>query len=320
MTPLAHSVLRCLSDGAFHSGESLAQTFGCSRGTIWQAIEHISQHLPLTIYRVRGQGYRLPHPITWLEPSAIRAGLLGDWQLEVAETIDSTNSALLTRASHGAPHRTALFAEWQTAGRGRHGRKWLAQPGAALTFSLLWRFECGVAGLSGLSLVVGLALVRVLQRLEVPVALKWPNDVLLDGEKLAGILIELSGDALGPSAVVIGIGLNLIRPTGVDQAAAGLEDHHLPDRNQLAALLLNELDQVLGQFAKQGFAAFRAEWEASHAWQHQPVDIISAYRPPLPGIARGVDNEGALRLQLGDGQEKLIHAGEVSLRRTLAHS
>lgn len=308
------AVLRTLADGRFHSGEHMAQQLGCSRASIWQAVENLSQLYGARIFRVRGKGYRLPAPLVWLDPQAIAAETSG-WQVEVAEHIDSSNSALLTRAAQGAPHRLALFAEIQTAGRGRRGRQWISHPGEALTFSILWRFDCGVAGLSGLSLVVGIALTRVLNRLEIPVRLKWPNDILLGERKAAGILIELAGDTLGPSAVVIGIGINLADPGEVGQAAAGLADAHrtLPPRNVLAAALLNELTAVLTTFAQAGFAPFQEEWQSWHAFQEQTVWIISPYAPPLEGRALGVDAHGALRLWGHDGEQR-IHAGEVSLR------
>lgn len=314
MTALVFPLLRLLADGRFHSGQTMAGELGCSRAHVWQQIQTIEQELGLTVQHVRGKGYRLTRPLDWLDPAAIgHAGGAG-WVIEVAESLPSTNTALLTRATDGAPHKLALFAEAQTAGRGRRGRSWLSSLGGSLTFSLLWRFDCGVSGLSGLSLAIGVAIVRALARLQVPVALKWPNDVLLDGRKLAGILIELSGDTLGPSAVVIGIGVNLAPAGDVGQPSGGVHDV-VPgvSRNVLAGALLEELDQVLQGFERDGFSAWQGEWQRWHAHQGLPVTIHKPDGRLIDGIALGVDHTGALRLETGAG-EVLFHVGDVSLR------
>lgn len=309
------AVLRRLSDGGFHSGERMAEELGCSRASVCARIQSLAEHYHLQIDRVRGQGYRLLTPIDWLDASAIQPGLPAGLRVEVVDETGSTNSDVLARAAQGEVSGLVRLAEVQTAGRGRLGRRWQTPLGSGLTFSLLWRFDCGVGQLSGLSLLVGVALTRVLNRLGAPVRLKWPNDVLLGERKLAGILIELAGDALGPSAVVIGVGLN-VRPAGdVGQPAAALSDVGLAlSRNALAAALLSELADLLTQFAHAGFAPFQAEWEHWHAWQDEPVVLLPMQGEALAGIALGIDAHGALRLMTAYG-EQAVHAGEISLRR-----
>ena len=318
MRDLAFSVLRTLADGRFHSGEAMAQQLGCSRTLVWQAVHHLENEFGLTVFSVRGQGYRLPAPFSLLEVAAVRAGLderaANVFTLALADEIDSSNTQLTTRAAQGAPHGLVLAAERQTAGRGRLGRRWQMRLGAGLTFSLLWRFDRGLSGLAGLSLVVGIAIVRALREFGVPVALKWPNDVLLDGRKLAGILIELSGDALGPAAVVIGIGLNVASPGEVDQPVANLADAGCKvGRNVLLAALLNQLAQVLSQFDRDGFAAFRNEWHQLAAFIGQPVRLSFSHGEPADGVAVGVDDSGALLVD-GAAGRRVFHVGEVSLR------
>ncbi len=318
MKDLAFSVLRTLADGRFHSGEAMAQQLGCSRTLVWQAVHHLENEFGLTVFSVRGQGYRLPAPFSLLEVAAVRAGLderaANVFTLALADEIDSSNTQLTTRAAQGAPHGLVLAAERQTAGRGRLGRRWQMRLGAGLTFSLLWRFDRGLSGLAGLSLVVGIAIVRALREFGVPVALKWPNDVLLDGRKLAGILIELSGDALGPAAVVIGIGLNVEAPGEVDQPVANLADAGCKvGRNALLAALLNQLAQVLSQFDRDGFAAFRDEWHQLAAFIGQPVRLSFSHGEPADGVAVGVDDSGALLVD-GAAGRRVFHVGEVSLR------
>jgi BirA family biotin operon repressor/biotin-[acetyl-CoA-carboxylase] ligase len=192
--------------------------------------------------------------------------------------------------------------------------------GNALTFSLLWRFSFGLSGLSGLSLGVGVAMMRALCKMEVAgVGLKWPNDVLSERGKLAGTLIEAQGDMLGPSAVVIGIGFNLQLPKMVsqriDQPVSDLAQvmETLPERNRLLALLLQELADMLAVFSIHGFRALRAEWESYHVYQGRQVRMLLPDGTQVGGIVHGVTDEGALRVETAQGVQ-VFNAGEISLR------
>ncbi|HYG13764.1 MAG TPA: biotin--[acetyl-CoA-carboxylase] ligase, partial [Methylophilaceae bacterium] len=230
MNNLTFPILRLLADGRFQSGEEIARHFGVTRATVWNALKD-AESLGVRLFSVRGRGYRLPEPIQLLEHDSVLAaiGEQGSWfNLELHDHLESTNSYLMKQASNGCGHATCVAASLQTKGRGRRGRAWQSGLGASLTFSLLWRFQAGAAALSGLSLAVGVALIRALHAAGVKDArLKWPNDVLVNQHKLAGILIELQGDMEGPSAAVIGIGLNLRLPEHVkrhiDQAATDLQ-------------------------------------------------------------------------------------------------
>jgi BirA family biotin operon repressor/biotin-[acetyl-CoA-carboxylase] ligase len=192
--------------------------------------------------------------------------------------------------------------------------------GNALTFSLLWRFEFGLSAISGLSLAVGVAMMRALGKLGVAgIGLKWPNDILTSRGKLAGILIEAQGDMLGPSAVVIGIGLNLRLPRTVqqhiDQPVTDLAHSvgEMPERNRLLALLLQELANMLGVFAKRGFSPLRTEWESYHVYQNKQVKMLLPDGTQTIGVVHGVNDEGALRVETKQGMQ-IFHAGEISLR------
>jgi BirA family biotin operon repressor/biotin-[acetyl-CoA-carboxylase] ligase len=241
-------------------------------------------------------------------------------QLEIIDHATSTNTLLLKQIAQGADSGRVLAAEWQSTGRGRLGKAWHSALGHALTFSMLWRFESGVSALSGLSLGVGVATVRALHELGVQdVYLKWPNDVLLKEGKLAGILIEAQGDMLGPSAVVIGIGLNLLLPQQVnrqiDQSACDLFSSGIPlqERNRVLAILLKHLVQMLREFALHGFSPLRGEWESYHLFQQRPVRLHRTDGTWLEGVVRGVTDEGAIRMETGHG-EQVFNAGEISLR------
>lgn len=318
MNEHAFDVLRALADGQFHSGEAIGVRLGVSRTVVWQAVHAVEAELGVPVYSVRGQGYRLAAPFDALDAVAARARLspqaAASFCLEALDRTDSTNTRLMARAADGAPHGLVLAAERQSAGRGRLGRRWQAALGSGLTFSLLWRFSRSVAELSGLSLAVGVAMVRALSRLGAPVALKWPNDVLLDGRKLAGILIELSGDALGPATVVIGMGINVADPGEVDQPVASLRDAGVAAcRNEIWAALLDELHAVLSVFDREGFLAFRDEWSGYAAHRGAPVRLSFSHGEPIDGVALGVDDAGALRVDTGAGI-RTFHVGEVSLR------
>jgi BirA family biotin operon repressor/biotin-[acetyl-CoA-carboxylase] ligase len=318
---LTFSVLRLLADGEFHSGEVLARQLGVSRASIHNALQGIGQY-GLTLYSVRGRGYKLVEPPQWLDAQRVRAELKTPeaFHIEIADSAVSSNSVLLQRASQGAPSGSVLAVEWQSAGRGRLGRTWHSGLGNALTFSLLWRFPFGLAALSGLSLAVGVALIRALRKLHgADVGLKWPNDVLSKHGKLAGILIEAQGDMLGPSAVVIGVGLNLRLPHEVaqriDQPVSDLAGAvaEMPERNQLLALLLQELAALLAEFEQQGFASWRAEWESYHVYQNRQVKMLLPDGSQAIGVVRGVTEDGALQVETAQGLQ-VFNAGEISLR------
>ena len=250
-----------------------------------------------------------------------RLGVLaGRFDVDALDECDSTSSELMRRADHGAPAGTVIVADRQHAGRGRRGRSWLSSPEASLTFSLLWRFPGNAAALSGLSLAVGLGLAKALEKLgAVGVRLKWPNDVLLqsghDFAKLAGILIELSGDRRGMQAI-IGVGLNLAAPEAdLPQPAAGLKQAGVQaDRHEVLAVILGSLARVLDAFGAEGFVGLKSEWQGYHAWQDQPVQVLGDGAEPLLGSCLGVDDDGSLLLATARGVER-IFSGDVSLRR-----
>lgn len=238
--------------------------------------------------------------------------------IEIVNETGSTNADLLARAEQ-LSDPVLRVAETQTAGRGRAGRVWHAEPTASLTFSLAWPFQCGVSALLGLPLVVGVALAETLAAQGVDARLKWPNDLLLHDEKLGGILVETAtarqdGDVL--TWAVIGVGLNLAMPQTLQQKIGGTAAA-LPvgaNRNQLLAVLAQGLATVLPQFAREGFAPFAARWNLLHAHAGQAVRIIDHGQILHVGVAVGVDATGRLLLDTDAGRVAVM-AGDVSLRR-----
>lgn len=243
--------------------------------------------------------------------SLARAGVV----VEVVEETGSTNSDLLARAP-ALTHPVLLVALHQNAGRGRAGRSFLTAAGGALTFSLAWKFDGPVQRLTGLPLAAGVALAEALAALDVPVQLKWPNDLLKDGAKLAGMLIETQPVPGGVWAI-IGIGLNLTVPDALERqigrSVAAAPWLARMDRDVLMAALLDALAAALTAFANTGFAPFCARWNSRHAYQGQEVTIIDHGVVLHAGRAAGVDDTGALLLDTSAGRI-VIHAGDVSLR------
>ena len=315
-------ILRRLSDGRFHSGEALAQAFGLSRASIFNVISQ-AEAMGLTIHAVRGRGYRLPEPLEWLDADAIEHGL-GDvasvYTVQLNDSVESTNTALMAAALAGAVDGTVFCSEHQHAGKGRRGRPWHSVPGGSLTFSTLWRFDNGLQSLAGLSLAVGLAIARAVNRHSShPARLKWPNDVLVDYRKLAGILVEVQGDMNGAAFAVVGIGLNVRLNTAqrdaVDQAVVDLAEMGVTvGRNLLLADCLRELHAVLTLFRQHGFAALRADWLALDAYAGKPVALSLPDARTVHGMASGVDETGAFLLR--DAASSLVpySGGEISLR------
>jgi BirA family biotin operon repressor/biotin-[acetyl-CoA-carboxylase] ligase len=332
LTPLGFSLLRQLSDGAFHSGEDLAAQVGLTRARVSQVLKD-AEAAGLALERIKGRGYRLLEAPDFLDAAAARAALSErvldrtirtPLTLEVVDQIDSTSSELLRRAARREIHGVALAAEWQAAGRGRRGRTWTAVAGGSLTFSLGWRFEQGAGFLAGLSLAVGVAVVRALEAEGFRgIALKWPNDLVYRHLKVGGILIEVNGDALGPSTTVVGVGLNVRLPAAVrkdipvpvtDLATIVSRSGRSVDRNVLFAGLVAELAAVLERYSREGFAPFAAEWQHRHAYQGKAVTLLLPDGATVAGKVAGVDASGALVLADGPRRARFL-SGEISLRR-----
>lgn len=319
------TILSLLADGEFRSGQALADALGVSRTAIWKQLNKVAVDSGIEVESVRGRGYRIPGGLDLLRREAIQGllaaparGLLTELQLH--DSIDSTNAHLIRCAEQGSQPGLVCVTERQTAGRGRHGRQWVSPYAGNIYLSLLWRFDAGAAALEGLSLAVGVAVARALAASGAQgVSLKWPNDVLHEGAKLGGILLEMSGDAAGPCAVVVGIGLNVTMPgtaaNAIDQRwtdLATITAGKPPGRNALTAALLNELLPLLANFAARGFAPWREQWLALDAYANAPVEMTAGSQK-LAGTARGVDERGALLLETGAGV-RAVYGGEMSLR------
>lgn len=312
----------------FVSGAALADELAVTRSAVWKAVVSLRER-GTEIEAITHRGYRLVRPATPLSTAGVLAHLPADIRARLrngqclTETT-STNSALLEQGAPPPGQFDFLTAEYQSAGRGRLGRSWLAPPGGGICLSWSWCFE-GIGERPGaLSLATGVAVLRALQALGLAgVRLKWPNDLVTAGGKLGGILIEMRSEAAGPLHVVVGLGLNVSLGTamrefihaGGNRAAdlAELAGGDPPARETLVAALLEHNVRLLEDFGQAGFASVREAYLAAEALHDLPVRITGGGSRIVAGIARGVDIDGALLVE-HDGERHRIVAGEVSVR------
>ena len=325
-TPLIAQVFAELSDGRFHSGEALARTLGVSRSAVWKAVA-VLRAQGSELHAVRNRGYRLAHGSDPLDPAKIREQLAREVRAHVARidaawSIESTNTALLARANPDSGTAEVLLAEYQTAGRGRRGRAWLAPPGGAICLSMSWTFREVPQDLGALGLVVGVCALRALRGHGIEaVSLKWPNDLLLGERKLGGVLIDLRAESAGPACVVIGIGLNLalgpellrqIAESGTAATDVASAVQPLPARNAVAASLVSACVVGLLEFERQGLRPFIEDWRAADALRGRTVNV-SAADGGARGVARGIDLHGALMVETLQGLRRFV-SGDVTVR------
>ena len=269
-----------------------------------------------------GSEVRLAEPLELLDPAKIAAGIpeaakLSLSKLDIFWDIDSTNTWLLARSDETDFHGHVCLAEQQLAGRGRRGRHWVSPFGKNIYLSIGCRMATGNVSIGGLSLVIGMQVVSVLRDIGIrDVGLKWPNDVLARGGKLAGILIEMAPSRRGEARLVIGVGVNLRLDEQdaqqIDQQFSTIKEQMQISRNQLVAELIGRITAVFADFEKTGFSAWAKSWHDFNLYEGQPVLVKSA-NSEVQGIDRGVDTTGNLLLETADGL-RTFNAGEVSLR------
>ncbi|RDX38728.1 bifunctional biotin--[acetyl-CoA-carboxylase] ligase/biotin operon repressor BirA [Vibrio campbellii] len=310
-------ILKSLSDGGFHSGEGLGQGLGISRAAIAKHIKGLNDW-GVDIYRIQGRGYQLAQPLQLLDEERLQAQL--DTPLELISVIDSTNQYLLDRVNDSVKGRVCL-AEYQAKGRGRRGRQWISPFGTNLYLSMYWRLDAGMAAAMGLSLVVGIAAVEAIESLGIDgVKLKWPNDIYYQDKKLAGILVEMSGQAGGAAHLVIGMGLNIGMPDmqpEIDQPWTTLNqvsDGVLIDRTQLAIKLIEHWKNALEEYEMAGLVGFVDRWNRLDNFIGRSVKLLMGPRE-IHGVVKGIDQQGGVVLETENGLETYI-GGEISLRKT----
>ncbi len=318
------AILNALNQGGFISGQVLGEQLGISRAAISKHIKSL-QEMGLDIFKVTGKGYSLNSQVGLLNQAQIQQHYqaLGATtaKVEVHPIIDSTNSELMRRiqAKTELESGTVIVAEMQQLGRGRRGRVWQSPFGANLYYSYFWRLDDGIQAAMGVSIVVGLAVYDAIKALyNIEVELKWPNDIYLNKQKLAGVLVELDAQPQGPCQLVIGIGINLQMPESfsqhIDQAWTDLSQHTQQlNKNQLVASLTYYLEQRLEQYSESGLQSMHQQWNALNAFAGECVELNTGHRS-WRGICEGIDSQGGIRIRQ-DGEVKSYYGGEISLRK-----
>ncbi len=323
----ARALVACLADGRPHSGTLLAQRLGVSRAAVWKQIARLREW-GVAVEAQRGGGgggggYRMVDALELLDGAQLCAAIAPPQRrllegLELFHEVDSTNRQAM-KAPLSPGRAWACMAERQSAGQGRFGRHWISPFGRHLALSLAWFFPAGVAALQGLTLVVGVAVARLLGEMGVrDIGLKWPNDIMWRGRKLGGILVEVTGDPSGPLRVVTGLGLNFRVPAslGRDIPAPWTDLHRAApaplSRNLLAGRLLDALLRLLADFPAQGFAPYHSAWETLDSCRGQQVVVLCGAERHV-GTALGITPQGELRLGTPEGEQHFA-GGEVSLR------
>lgn len=332
--PLRQRLLMRLADGGLHSGAKLAAELGVTRAAVWKAIAELRAR-GIEVISIDRRGYHLPAPVELLDAQqllemACAAGCESHASFDVEFELGSTSDVLHAAPAPppGAPR--VLFAELQTAGRGRRGRTWHAPFASGLTFSIGWSFAEMPPDLTALSLAMGVQAAQALHGIgATAVRLKWPNDLLLGHRKLGGLLAQLRSEAGGPGYVVIGLGLNLdIHPAGRAALSAAVDTSPgdvrealggaAPPRNRTAAIVATAMLQGLATFEKQGFAPFAQRWAELDALRDAPVRLLQGSNV-LEGTARGVDRDGALLVEREGDMQRFV-SGDVTLRSVSAVS
>lgn len=317
------AILKLLADGQFHSGTDIGHKLGVSRTAVCKGVKTLTEH-GLEIQRVTGRGYKLAVPLQPLDSVSIERhlrdlGINRRGRIEIREQVDSTNRYVLDNAK-AADSGCVCLAEVQRRGRGRHGRNWMATPYRNLMLSMAWLFPVGPGIITGLSLAAGTAVLNALDEYGIrDLGLKWPNDVMHCGRKLAGLLIDIQGEAAGPTLTALGVGIN----AQLDAAQAARIDQpwidiasisgKTVDRNRLAAHVIARLWEMFERFSAEGFAPFRKDWERRDLYRSQRVRLIQGEHE-IEGTVEGVDETGALRLCDARGRRWTFHSGEISLR------
>ncbi|QQX80163.1 bifunctional biotin--[acetyl-CoA-carboxylase] ligase/biotin operon repressor BirA [Shewanella sp. KX20019] len=309
------SILAELSNGCFVSGEALAVKLGVSRTAVANHISGLEEY-GVDIFSVKGKGYKLSSPLSLVDESTLKNAI--KQRCFYFDEITSTNGFILKHADE-LDSGDICVAEYQSAGRGRRGRVWVSPYGCHLYFSMYWQFPQGMAQAMGLSLVVACSIVSVLKQLNVAnIGVKWPNDIYLAGKKLAGVLIEMSGQTDSECNLVIGIGLNMAmseqQGKSIDQPWSDLSSlESMPNKTALLALLQKQLQQDLCKFQHEGLVPFQARWGEADLFNGQEIRLIIG-ADEVHGICRGIDRQGAVVLETAAGLKSYI-GGEISLRK-----
>lgn len=312
------SLVDVLADGQYHDGTTIGAQLEVTRSAIWKAIKKL-QNYGISIKSIKNKGYVLTEPLVLLDKNKIKKGVReGNILIDVVESLESTNDYL--KDYKDAKQERICLAEHQTKGKGRLKRSWHSPFGQNIYLSFFYSFQKDVSELAGLSLLISLAVVKTLKQYyaQGEFLVKWPNDVVYKGKKLAGSLIELQAEANGLSYAIIGIGVNVnmmhAKNNQINQEWTSLREISKTyiDRNSLCVSLINNLVEYIRLFEVDGFSQFMKEWQKADYLQDKQI-TVKCMSNAIQGIAKGISPQGNLLLQLKDGVIKAFSSGDTSI-------
>ena len=314
-------VVNILKDGEYHDGTSIGKELNITRSAVWKIIKKLTKY-NISITSIKNKGYALQEPLILLNKDYITDALkVEDIQIEVFESLPSTHTYLKSFM----PSQNVRFciAEEQTEGKGRFNRKWYAPFGQNIYLSCIYPFQKELSELSGLSLVIGLATIAALKEVskdQFTLGLKWPNDLVYQGKKVGGILIEVQGESNGTCQALIGVGINInmlhkdVIHIEKDWTALREILGGYLDRNMLCVSLIRSILRYLELFARDGIDFFHEEWKGVDALNGQTIEINAGQEASVKGIARGVNPLGHLILEKENGVLQYIASGEATIQ------
>lgn len=318
-------LVKLMAGGQFFSGQQLAKVLGVSRASVWNYLK-VLETAGFEFHAVKGKGTRLKSAIELLDKKKIMSYMSAkrqkiSAQMDVLDVCASTNQYLMQQNSvQRLSNGSVCLCEMQTAGRGRLGKSWVSPYGQNVYASFIWNFKSDISALSGLSLACGVAVCEVLKTLGLEQhGLKWPNDILWQGKKLGGILVEIQGESQGGYTAIVGIGVNykMSQASSADIDQPWVDIHHAHTgsmgRNKLAASLIDGVVAVLEEYESSGLTPYVDRWNALDCYKGKTVRIITGdnYQE---GVANGISKTGELQLKKPGGVTQSITSGEVSLR------
>ena len=318
-----YQTIQLLSDGEFHDGTSIGKRLNITRAGVWKVIKKLEEY-GIAVHSVKGKGYALIEPLLLLNAEKIAQAMnTKNIDIEYFETIDSTNDYL--RSAPKDDKTKVCIVEHMSHGKGRLQRNWHAPFGPNIYMSLLYPFTKDISELAGLSLVIGLSLCKIindLYKLEQPVNVKWPNDIIWQNKKLAGILIEVQAESNGVCYAIIGIGVNVNLSGDIEQisqpwTSISKINNQYNDRNILYAKLLDNLLNYIKKFEANGFGDFLEEWKANDGLLNKIVSLKSGELVHT-GKASGVNDHGHLLITTEDGKIMSFSSGDASLLKDVS--
>lgn len=320
-------LIELLNDGNYHSGSSIGASMQLTRSMVWKLINQLKAQ-SIEIASIKGKGYRLMQPIKFLHSQQIKNYISHETcrskvNIELFDSLPSTN-LYLSKASYPSEKILICLAEAQTAGQGRLQRPWHSPFASNIYFSGSWSFGTNISKLAGLSLVIALAIVRMLASAGITqhIHIKWPNDILHQGKKLAGVLIQAMTDTQSMTQAIIGIGINVNMTQDphahISQPWTSMQNilGKALDRNFLVGMLINELFQTIELFNAHGLSCLLPEWQHYDYLSGKTIRLNNQNKQII-GQATGINEVGEIMIKHANGKIFSYCAGEATILKAV---